>query len=527
MSDSSASDGSADGPSRGRRRIVAATAAAFLLAVARYLPVLDEPFDWSTASVCAVNYTAAFERVFDRLGYATAAGIPYFYAAPASGRPVIGAPDVRHPVLFRGFVHAAAGVFGRDERGLRWPPLLFSAMAAALLVIVVRPMTGALAALAGTLFTLATPMGWTYGRLPNFEPYVAFVLLLGLYLHRLRRAGSSAGYWPVYAVFLVGTQTTYPAYFLAPALWAYELLLPRNERRLARTLWLLPIGVVGFAANVGYVAGALDRGFWDVVREIVGAAESAPATAAGGGRGVLHAWFRGLAHAWTGFGAAGAAAVAGAAVLGVRRASAEGRAFVAALWTPVVLHAGLFPFHASVHEFWWYYALAGVGYAAAVVLRAIAGAGSAARAGIAAGVAALAIAVAAHGTQTERAARAGAPELAPRAVGGDVAQFAGASDALTTNFPLREAEFYVAAFPWRVVGPPESAEATAAALPSLQRSGRSIVRRCVLLLAADGEPAPWRGPGRAEYFDAAAFAARAPALSTLIGARAVVVVTIE
>jgi hypothetical protein len=318
--------------------------------------------------------------------------VPRFFAAPLSGRPVFGPAYVRHPVLFRGFVHAAARVFGRDERGLRWPPTLFAALGAALLVALAAPRTGVAPAFAGALVALAAPMGWQFGRLPNYEPYVAALLLGGLLLHRARRAGPAAGYWPVYVLFLLGTQTTHPAYFLAPALWVYELLLPRGERRLGRTLWLLPLGVAGFAANCVYVGAVLQRAPWEIVRELLGTAQIAPTRAALEGAGLSAAWMQGLKHAWAGYGVAGVLAVSAAAALGLRRGGGEGRAVAAALWVPALLHASLFQYHAAVHEFWWYYALAGVGYAAAVVVAAAARGGSASRRALAAGAVVAAVA---------------------------------------------------------------------------------------------------------------------------------------
>lgn len=510
-----------------RSTLLAAAAAAALLAVARDAPRADEPFDWSTASACAVTYTFAFERVFERVGYANADGVPRFYAAPATGRPVVGPAYVRHPVLFRGFVHAAARVFGRDERGLRWPPTLFAALGAALLVALAAPRTGVAPAFAGALFALATPMGWQFGRLPNYEPYVAALLLGGLLLHRARRAGPVAGYWPVYGVFLLGTQTTYPAYFLAPALWAYELLLPRGERRLGRTLWLLPLGVAGFVANCVYVGAVLDRAPWELARELLGAAEDAPTTAAVAGGGLFAAWKHGLTHAWAGYGVAGALAASAAAALGLRRGDREGRAVAAALWIPALLHAGLFPYHAAVHEFWWYYALAGVGYAAAVGVAAVARGGSAARRALAAVVVVAAVAASLYGVREKARALPADPGYSPAAVGREVGRFVGPDDALTTNFGLREAEFYVPAFLWREEGPPAAVESTAAILPALLRSERAFVRRCVLLLAAEEKDAVWRGPGRVAYLPADEVATNLPALSLLIGRRGLLSVVIE
>jgi hypothetical protein len=473
---------SATAPPRGRILLLAL--AAFVAGVLRYATEVDDAWDDSLASINGANYTGNIERAYRRAGYAELKGLPYLFIAPTTVRTGFDQLYIHHPPLFRGLVHASTQIFGFSERGVRALPILASALAAALLVIVLAPRSGLGPAAGAVGFFLACPMSWHYGWMANYEAPLLLLTVAAVALHAALRTRSIFVYLPVYAVFLAATHVDFAGYFIGPALWLYELCRPLADRRWPRVLALVPLGALSAAAVVAHVAWGLDQSFWDAFehfrRTAVNATHGDPLLPLQPARFDGRTWFLTAGRHWLLLWTWGGVAVAALGLLWFtwRRAVREDEptALAFAFLAPPVLNAALFRQAAFVHDFWWYSALPFVALSAAELLRA------ARRVPYLAPV----LAVALIGVCVFRTVEIRREQ--DRTVGGtqklaaEINRLAGPDDVLLTQADLGQASFYVDAW---VTKPMEGDYAPDKLLPmvvTLFRGGAVRARRAVALL---------------------------------------------
>lgn len=478
-----------------RRAALALAAAAFVVGVARYATEIDDPWDGTLASTNATNFTGNIERAFRRNGYAAMKGIPHLFVAPTAGPTAFDMRYAHHPPLFRGFVHAATELFGFSERGLRLPPILCTALATALLAYLLSRRYGAGPAAVGALVVLASPMGWHYGWMPNYEAPLLLLSVAAIGWHAAFRTRSLFAYAPVYALFLAATHVDWAGYFIGPALWAFELRLPAAERRLGRTLALVPLGALSAASVVAHLAWGAGTTFGAALDEIYRTALSAAGGAAGLGapEWTTAGWFaRHGDYLRRLFAPAGVAALAWGAVRlfrGRRDADDDGPSFALALLVPAALNVLLFRRGSYVHEFWTFAALPFAAWAAADFARCVGR-----RPFVVPFLAAVVAGSLAAETARQRRAIEEQPNLT-REIAADLNAFAGPDDALLTQADLGPIAFYLDAWVTAPLQPPfYTPETTLPAAAQLKRAGLIKTKRLVCVvpdrILEAGAPAP-------------------------------------
>jgi hypothetical protein len=524
-----------------RGRVLALALATFVAGAARYATEIDDAWDDSLASINGANYTGNIERAFRRAGYEELRGLPYLFVAPTTTRTDFDQIYLHHPPLFRGLVHGATLLFGFTERGVRLLPILCTALAGAVLVLLIAPQSGLGPAAGAAGFFLAVPMSWHYGWMANYEAPLLLSTVLAVGLHARLRTRSVAAYWPVYLVFLAATQVDWAGYFIGPALWMYELCRPKADRRWPRTFVLVPLGAVAAAFVVAHVAWARGESFAQAFghfgRTAVNATHGDPLLPLHPARFDARAWFETAAAQWIAWWtwAGVAAAILGLLWFVWRRAVREDEttALAFAFLAPPVLNAALFRQAAFVHDFWWFGALPFVVLAVAELLRA------GRRVPYLALVAAIALVGVCAWRTVEIRARQDRTVGGTRRLAEEINRLAKPDDVLLTQADLGQASFYVDAW---VVKPLEGDYAPEKLLPfvrDLIRSGGLRVKRAVALLpdrltkagmAEEGQNwlidqvAPL---GRLERKSPADFARDFPVMSAMLGGSGLAVLVIE
>ncbi len=122
-------------------RPLVVVATAILAAVARYAPVIDEPWDRSAGSTNGAIYFGRFEQNFERLGFAELRGAPLFYVLPMRDHPG-SLLYWHHPPLIPWLIRGAVAIGGYSERTFRLVPIVCSTLTAVLLALLVGAARG-------------------------------------------------------------------------------------------------------------------------------------------------------------------------------------------------------------------------------------------------------------------------------------------------------------------------------------------------------------------------------------------------
>src|SRR6187200_3483808 len=111
-------------PGGGRRALPWIVAAAIVLSVARYVPVIDDPWGRDPASGNGCWYSGQPVLNWIRLGFWNVRGMSMLGALPT--RPPIGILYAHHPPLFNWTVYAVVQAFGFTERSFRLLPVVLT-----------------------------------------------------------------------------------------------------------------------------------------------------------------------------------------------------------------------------------------------------------------------------------------------------------------------------------------------------------------------------------------------------------------
>ena len=151
-----------DAHSRGWQRHASAVAITTALVIgARYLPFLDDPWDLTIGSINGAVYTAGIERTYQAVGFWRLRGMPHLQHLPSS--PAAAWPNshyINHPPLFHWATHVSVSLCGDTERGYRMLPVILTATAAVLLVMIVAYAGSRAATIAAALVTVTIPVNF-------------------------------------------------------------------------------------------------------------------------------------------------------------------------------------------------------------------------------------------------------------------------------------------------------------------------------------------------------------------------------
>jgi len=148
--------------------------------------------------------------------------IQYGYVGTRLGMVMDSHPDgtydyyLSHPPLFPILISLAYRVFGVHEWSTRLIPILFSLGSALLLYLLAYRIRGPLYALIAICLLIPMPMFAFFGRLPSFEPLVAFFLLASLicYQRYLSHGSNRTSYIGMVFFLLLTCLIDWPGYFL-------------------------------------------------------------------------------------------------------------------------------------------------------------------------------------------------------------------------------------------------------------------------------------------------------------------------
>ena len=320
---------------------------------------IEAPFGYGVVSDTAV-YCELFARSWDDLGFVRSLGIPMVMALGPDVRD--GHPYLHHPVVGWWPPYLGRAILGRTPAGYRLFPVLFTALAAWILFRFVRRRAGPAWGVALALLFFTAPLVVYYGSMPNMETFTLPVAALQIWLWwRWRDDPKDRRRFAWFlAWFLVGSQVEWSFYLLAPGIWVAELLRPGGRSLLWPTLWLLPVGIGGFALALLHMA--LGTGSLAFVVDQVAATAGAAATAGMQGKTVEAelgtGFFDSQAHfLWENLGYVGAAmlVLALASALGSRRWRRDPlTAAGVALVVQGVLAVVLFNSASATHGYYWF-----------------------------------------------------------------------------------------------------------------------------------------------------------------------------
>lgn len=335
-----------------RKLTVFLAALCALAALFRYAPIYNDPLDGSLASWNAM-YTARYIQCWYNAGFLELRGAPHLYVSPTD--PLLRDPYLHHPPLDPWLQWLGTQALGLNEAGLRSVPILFAALAGALIVLAGARAGGVRTAIAAGIFYLTIPMSVFYGWMPNPESATLFFMLLTWLLHEKFRQAPAPKYAIVIFTFILGAMFDWQGTFIAPAIWLREWWQPAANRRLGRALGMIPAGaLVGgivfllFSWWLGSPGAA-----WTMV------SSTAASSAGAEGRDLSFAWLSNQARAWATLFTIPlslTALAAGGIFLfrAVRDRNPQARALIC-LAVPGICNIIIFRKHAFDHEFWWYY----------------------------------------------------------------------------------------------------------------------------------------------------------------------------
>lgn len=152
------------------------------------------------------------------------------------------APDqfvfyTRHPPLFGILLSLFVRIFGEQEWSYRLLPIVFSAGNIIFIFLIARELWGRNTGMRAALLAVLAPVFCAYGAHIDHIGSVLLFFMFGAFFQYLLWIKSKR---MVYFVglciwFCLGALTGWPAYFLAPALLAHNLLIRRS-----RLIWILP-----------------------------------------------------------------------------------------------------------------------------------------------------------------------------------------------------------------------------------------------------------------------------------------------
>ncbi len=358
------------------RWIALATA---LLAIARYLPVIDRPFGRDHASGNGLYYSGLPIKHWLRFGFDATHGTPLLAALPTD--PPIGVVWAHHPPAFLWMTYPVVARVGFTERGFRVLPILLSALSGGLLVLIAgRSMTRVGVTVVGALW-LVLPMSFVFGWMCNPEVATLFFILLTVLLHLTLRDRPPRLYSVVLAAHFLAGQMDWEGHFTVPALCLLECLRPRPDRRWGRVFAMAIVSVVSVAVvlvihgffvdideravasaygsheavrsfSLAHVGEYLVRGF-DVAsttaRDASGAAVSSTASA----------WFGGQVEMLVRFFSWPVVIATAVGILFAAGRMTTSLAVGLAILVPGILNIVVFRSHAAQHDYWTWYLLPG------------------------------------------------------------------------------------------------------------------------------------------------------------------------
>jgi hypothetical protein len=325
-----------------------------ILAAARFLPILSDPLDGSMASLNAA-FTGRYLQCWQKAGFGELRGATHMVVSPWA--ELEREPYLHHPPVYPWFVAATVKGLGFTEAGIRALPVLLSALACGALVLLLARLAGTAAAVVCGIVYITSPMSLFFGWMPNPESGVLCMAGATMLLHDHLRGGPWRPYLWTWLPFVMGTWCDWQMNFVTIALVAGECMLPRGERRLARTLGLVLAGGLSFLAVIvyfSYVQGSLAGG----IRVLTA---TAVATADASGNPPVAEWIGNQIRFWKDLYSIPVALAAVAAVL-IAIPRALFRRDTVARWIVIftifgTLNVAAFRKHAFDHQFWWYYAL--------------------------------------------------------------------------------------------------------------------------------------------------------------------------
>lgn len=177
---------------RSLRWILAWSAIALLLSLARHAPLAGRVFDRGIADSNGSRFAAAVQRGYAHHGFWALRGEPLLTPLPGRAHEDRGEPYYNHPPLFHWLERAAVCLFGRGEAGLRVLPILCTALVAALLAWLAGRNAGAPGAAAAALLFASLPMATIMGCSPDFESPTLLACLIAVLLTK-KIASQSGG----------------------------------------------------------------------------------------------------------------------------------------------------------------------------------------------------------------------------------------------------------------------------------------------------------------------------------------------
>jgi len=203
------------------------------------------PFGQGSIMASLCHYNEVYAEAWKDFGFIRSLGVPMMDAV---GETV---PD-RLPYAHMppaGWWVPYAGRSLIDDRTLAYKifPTILSCLGMLVIFgLVARQSTPGWGALFAALW-MSCPAVLVYAALPGVEATTLFFSAVMLFLwERWHTRPDRSRIVVAFVWFLIGCQVAWPFYFIAPGIWAAELLRSRQDRRLGSALLLLPTGILGF-----------------------------------------------------------------------------------------------------------------------------------------------------------------------------------------------------------------------------------------------------------------------------------------
>lgn len=366
---------------RPERTLVFLAILSFLLASARYIPYLGEPFGEPIEDRESVAFVGNAVRNWQRFGFFEHGGRPITIVDPTTP-PKIGY-YLNHPPGLFWVVWATTRALGVRELSIRLFPAFTASLAIGLFAYLVGRRAGPIALIAAAMSALGHRAGFFFGSMANYESPVTAIILLAFLFRDRARAGARE--WPIHATIFLGMWFDWAASFGAVAIAIADLFDRERQASLKRSLRPL-VGAVS-----GGVSYFILLAYWcGSVREALAVLSTSSGSTGVSAKGMpaLSEWLAAQKEMLIGlfgtrilFAAAAGFSIAVAMILFSmrnRRSDASVTSHRAierftdlsrtALFflIPGVLNVAVFPRRAFDHEFWWYYAWPAVSLAAAI-----------------------------------------------------------------------------------------------------------------------------------------------------------------
>jgi hypothetical protein len=343
----------------------------FAVAVLRYVPFVDDPWDMTFSSTNSACYAGNIVRSFREAGFSALKGKPHLWVEPIRDPPGLLA-YTHHPPLSFWLEYASVEVLGWNETAIRVVPILFTAISVTALFLLVARHYGRLFGLGAAALGLTMPMSLLYGWMANYEAGILCMFMLGFLLHDGLRRRPLRSWWPTLVPCFVAPLIDWQGAFLGPGLLLYELLHPRGDRRPWRVLLVVgPVAILSVATVVALDVWWSGGDFELAMKGLLGVASAAATTS-----WTFLDWIRKQAHYWVELMTwpVSILALLGLLLSGIMaRRDAVARLSLA-FFAIALLNAALFPARSINHDFWWFTGIPAAACATLVVLKTIAGA---------------------------------------------------------------------------------------------------------------------------------------------------------